>query len=246
MKGLPHLLGGKMSFLGLKKSHKDPHSLNTSGNVGIQVIRASEGPKDINELINEYAMPHANLDEEVRRYRSMNWQNIMRGWNHIKIAHNNKIPTFYGTLWGQVTSNGETLDLGIISMRVVTTAGVAAIVDAFQNTFELETFKYHAIGTGTGSESSADTALGTELTTEYETNNTRPTGTTTEGASSNIYRSVATNTVDASVAITEHGIFNQASNAGGTLLDRSVFSVVNLASNDSLQTTYDLTFSSGG
>jgi hypothetical protein len=191
-------------------------------------------------------MPHARLDDEIRTYRTVNWQNIMRGWKHAKMAYDNKIPTFYGTLWGQLVRDGQTLDLGIISMRVVTTTGVGAIVDAFQNSFELETFKYHGIGIGTGSESASDTALGTELTTEYEVNNTRPTGTTTEGASANIYRSVATNTVDASVAITEHGIFNQASNAGGTMLDRSVFSVVNLASGDSLQTTYDLTFSSGG
>ena len=236
-----------MSIFGLKKSQKsNPHSLAAAGNVGLQIIRANEGPKDLNELVHEYAMPHSSLDDEVRKYRTMNWENIMRGWKHAKMAYDNKIPTFYGTLWGTVIRNGQTLDLGIISMRVVTTVGVEAIVDAFQNTLELENFKYHALGTGDNAESSADTALETELTTEYATNNTRPTGTVGEGASGNIFRTVATNTLDGSAAVGEHGIFNQASNAGGILLDRSVFSVVNLSSGDALQTTYDLTFTAGG
>jgi hypothetical protein len=45
-------------------------------------------------------------------------------------------------------------------------------------------------------------------------------------------------------------IFSQAAtgaaSAANTLLDRSVFSVVNLASGDSLQATYVLTCNSGG
>jgi hypothetical protein len=52
--------------------------------------------------------------------------------------------------------------------------------------------------------------------------------------------------VDGAAAVTEHGVFDQASNAGGVMLDRSVFSAVNLASGDSLQSTYELTCTSGG
>ena len=169
-----------------------------------------------------------------------------RGWKKAKVAYDNKIPTFFGTVWGTTTVDGKTTDLGIISMRVVTDAGVAAIVNAFLDTVELENFKYHGIGIGTANESTADTALGSELTTEYATNNTRPTGTTAQGASSNVYRTVATNTLDGSAAITEHGIFNQAANSGGTLLDRSKFAAINLNSGDSIQTTYELTFNAGG
>ena len=73
----------------------------------------------------------------------------------------------------------------------------------------------------------------------------RPTGSQTEGASANIYRTVGTLAPDATVAITEHGIFTQAATGGGTLLDRSVFSAVNMVSGDTLQSTYDLTFASG-
>lgn len=137
-------------------------------------------------------------------------------------------------------------DYGVLSRQVVTTAGVGFLVDAFQNTKELENLKYHGYGTGGTAEASGDTALVTELTTQYATDNTRPTGTTTEGASANIYRSVGTLDPDSAVAITEHGLFDQAANSGGTLWDRSLFSVINVsASGDTLETTYDCTFAAG-
>lgn len=140
----------------------------------------------------------------------------------------------------------ELLNFGIGSTRVVTTVGVGFVVDAFQNIVELEIMKFHGLGTGGTAEAAGDTALVTELTTEYNPNSTRATGSTTEGASANIYRTIGTNTVDASAAVTEHGIFSQAATGGGVLFDRSLFSVINLANGDSLQTTYDATFSAGG
>lgn len=153
-------------------------------------------------------------------------------------VHN--MPRFFG---------GDALDLGLASTHVVTTAGVNFIVDAFQNSVEVENLRYHGFGTGTNAEATGDTALQTEETTQYNPDNTRPTGTLTEGASANIFRTVATYSPDSggTRAITEHGIFSQAATGGGTLLDRSVFSVVNLvAGSDSLQATYELTFSAGG
>jgi hypothetical protein len=137
-------------------------------------------------------------------------------------------------------------DYGVVSRKVITDTGVAFLVDAFQNTTELENLKYHGIGTGTTAEAASQTALVTEITTEYSVNSTRPTGSTTEGATANVYRTVGTITVDAAVAATEHGIFSQAATGGGTMWDRSVFSVINLASGDSLQATYDASFASGG
>lgn len=136
-------------------------------------------------------------------------------------------------------------DRGIVSRHVVTNAGVGFIVDAFQNLVELENMKFHGIGTGAVAEAVGDTALGTELTTQYNPDNTRATGSTIENGA-NVYRTVGTNTVDAAAAITEHGILSQAATGGGVLLDRSVFSVINLANGDSLQSTYDLTLTAGG
>lgn len=140
-------------------------------------------------------------------------------------------------------------DYGIVSTRVVTNAGIDFIVDAFQNNTEIENLKYHALGTGTTAEAAADTALVTELTTEY-TGNVRATGTTAEtGAGPAAYRTVGTNTLDSGTPILrEHGIFDQAATGGGTLLDRSVFAAITLdgTAGDSLQTTYTLTMSAGG
>ena len=142
--------------------------------------------------------------------------------------------------------DGSVTDYGVVGHKVVTTAGVGYIVDAFQNLVEAENMKYHGFGTGTTAEASGDTGLVTELTTEYVVDNTRPTGTTTEGASANIYRTVATLDPDADVAITEHGIFSASS--AGVLLDRTKFSAINLsgAGGDTLEATYDLTFTAGG
>lgn len=137
--------------------------------------------------------------------------------------------------------------LGLASFRVVTTAGVGYIVDAFQNSVELEDMKYHGIGTGSTAENVSDTALVTELTTEYNPNSTRATGTLTEGASANIFRTIGTNTLDGTpgAALREHGLFSNAAVASGVLLDRTVFADITLSSGDSLQSTYDHTQTAG-
>jgi hypothetical protein len=132
--------------------------------------------------------------------------------------------------------------LAVRSLRnLIVNAGENFLVDAWQNSVELEIMKYHGIGTGTTAAAEANTALETELTTQYNPDNTRATGSLTEGASTNIFRTVGTNTVDASAAITEWGLLSQAATGGGTLWSRVVFSAINLANGDSLQTTYDLT-----
>lgn len=156
------------------------------------------------------------------------------------------VPVMISVLRARVkTASGEWIDYGILSTRVVTTAGVNFIVDAFQNLVELEILKYHGVGTGTTAEAAGDTALVTESTTVLNPDSTRATGSTVEGASANIYRTVGTVTFDGTAAITEHGIFSQAATGGGTLLDRSVFSAINVVSGDSIQFTYELTLTAG-
>lgn len=147
------------------------------------------------------------------------------------------VATPTGRLYARVRKlNGSVENHGLISTKVVTNAGVAAIVDAFQNSFELENFKYHGIGTDNTSENASDTALGTEV-------ESRATGTTTEGASANIYRTVGEVTTASARAVVEHGIFSASSS--GTLLDRSVFSVINTGAGDSIEFTYELTIPAG-
>lgn len=227
--------------------------IGMGGEVSFRVIRGTDHPHtqwpvaDNVRTIMKYSMPQNGLSDEVNAYRKSNLRNIWRGLKKIAVAEKLGIPTFWGNLYATVIrGNGQVIDLGLISTRVVTNAGVGYIVDAFQNSTELENMKYHGFGEDNTAESASDTALGSELSSEYPTNSTRPTGTTTEGATANVYRSVATLSPDEDVAITEHGIFSQASTAGGVLLDRSVFSAINLIGNsDSLQVTYDLTLTAG-
>lgn len=132
--------------------------------------------------------------------------------------------------------DGTRTDLGVVSRRVVTDAGVAFIAQAFTNTTEVENLNYHASGTGTNAENVTDTALQTEVAT-------RATG-TQSNPSAGVYRTVGTITYAGSFAITEHGILSAAS--AGTLLDRSVFSAVNVTSGEGIEFTYNLTFAAGG
>lgn len=235
-----------------------------TGDVGLRVIRAAEremtdqfdrltglSSYPARELslreIAHYGLPRRGLDDRVNTWRAANLRNLVRGARRVIAARALNLSNFYGSLYlTHIKADGETLEYGLASMRVVTTAGVNFIVDAFQNTTEVETLKYHGIGTGGTAEASGDTALVTESTTALNPDSTRATGSTIEGASANIYRTVGTLTVDATAAITEHGIFSSSGTGTGTLLDRSLFSALNLVSGDSLQSTYDLTFSAGG
>lgn len=187
---------------------------------------------------------------EVNIFRLKNLGNIWRGLWKIILARVLRVPHIYGCVYAKIIrGDGSVVNLGLVSTRVVTDTGVGYVVDAFQNSVELENMKFHGYGTGTTAEAASQTALVTELTTEYASDNTRPTGSTTEGASANIYRTVATLSPDGSgtLAITEHGVFSQAATGGGVMFDRSVFSAINLTrGSDSLQTTYDATFPSGG
>jgi hypothetical protein len=139
--------------------------------------------------------------------------------------------------------HGVRRNYGVVSTKKITTVGVGFLVDAWQNSVELENMKYHGVGTGTNAESNADTALQTESTAILNPNDTRATGSTTEGASANIFRSVGTATFDGAGAITEHGILSQSATGGGVLWDRSVFSAVNVVSTDTIEFTYDMTAS---
>lgn len=133
--------------------------------------------------------------------------------------------------WGEVT------DYGVLSRRAITTVYVNLVVDDLQSSAAAHsTMKYHGSGTGVTGEAVGDTALGTEV-------ESRATGTQAENAA-NIYESVGTVAYTATRAITEHGLFSASS--GGSLMDRSVFSAINVLNGDSIQFTHRTTYTSGG
>ena len=227
-----------------------------SGSLGLivrrgpnQIIEGTEWPctLKLREIV-RHGLPQHGLDPEVNEWRRRNARHLQRRVKKVVAAKLLGLPSFYGALFLEKydARRGEVLPLGLASVAVVTTAGVNFIVDAFQNSVELEAMNFHGFGTGSGAEAIGNTALGTELTTQYATDNTRPTGTQSENGA-NVYRTVATLDPDADVAITEHGIFSQAATGGGVLLDRTLFSAVNLggAAGDTLQATYDFTVTAG-
>ena len=156
------------------------------------------------------------------------------------------IPTITSALKVRLfKADGQIVDYGVVSRRVVTNNGVGFIVTSWQNTTELENMKYHGCGTGATAEAAGDSALVTESTTALNPDSTRGTGTQTAPAANQL-TSTGTVTFDASAAITEHGLFSQASTGGGVLWDRSVFSAINVVSGDSIQFAYTATFTAGG
>ena len=126
-------------------------------------------------------------------WKLRNLRHLLRGWPGLLFGR--VLPV--GRLYAEVVRvDGRRQRLGLISTRVVTTAGVNYLVDAFQGTTEPENFKYHGMGTGNTAEAIGDTALVAEV-------ETRATGTQLEGASANIYRTVGTITATQARAIVE-------------------------------------------
>lgn len=142
--------------------------------------------------------------------------------------------------------DGRVEQLGLLSEKVITTAGVTYLcADMAAGASDINLFKFHGFGSGATAEAAGDTALVTEYTTQYATDNVRPTG--SQVPSTNTYTSVGTFSPDATVTVAEHGLFSQAATGGGTLWDRSLTGSVALTgSADSLQATYVLTASAGG
>jgi hypothetical protein len=228
------------------------------GDLFLKVIRGEtwstpEYPPDpTHRQIARWALPRAGLPAAVNDWRTANFRHFSKGWGKLAVARAAQrihgMPFIYGALWLRVfRGNGDVEELGLASLRVVTNAGVAYLTaDIAGGAADSNLFKFHGFGTGGTAEAAADTALVTEETTQYNPDSTRPTG--SQASSTNTYTTVATYSPDsgATRAITEHGIFTQAATGGGTLWDRTLFSVVNLvASSDSLQATYVATFPAG-
>lgn len=148
-------------------------------------------------------------------------------------------PVLLGRLEARLLrKDGSVVDYGTLGFRVVTTAFVSFVVDQLQTeTSVFGDFKYHDSGVGTTAENVANTDM---ETTDGES---RATGTQTE-ASATVYQSVGTISYTTTKAITEHGLFNASTS--GTLMDRTVFSAINVVNGDSIQFTYSLTVSAGG
>jgi hypothetical protein len=138
-----------------------------------------------------------------------------------------------------IKKNGDRIDYGVVSRRVITTVFANFVIDQLQSvTTEFGDFKYHDSGTGTTAAAIGDTAI------ETSDGEARAVGSQIEGASSNIYRSVGVIDYSSTKAITEHGLFSQLTL--GILLDRTVFAAMNVVNGDGIRFTYDYAFDAGG
>ena len=120
---------------------------------------------------------------------------------------------------------------------LITDSGETAIRDLLI----ASNYKYHGLGSGSTAAAEGDTGCQTEFTTQYNPDSTRATGSQTNNGA-DIYRTVGTNTVDATATARNFCLMSQAATGGGTMLTKIVFGAdIGLASGDGVQTTYDLT-----
>jgi len=118
--------------------------------------------------------------------------------------------------------------------NVVVTVGKNYLADWLTQATQADYFmRYIALGTGTNAANASDTGLQTELST-------RSAGTLTP--TSNVWQNVASFGPGVNTgAITESGIFSASTL--GTMFARQTFAVINKGAGDTIQVTWQVTFS---
>ncbi len=116
--------------------------------------------------------------------------------------------------------------------NIVVTTGKGYVASRIKDT-SATAMSHMGIGSGSTAASASDTALGTQL------GRVALTSTNVSGAVVTYVASFAAGT--GTGAVTEAGIFNASS--GGTMLCRTVFSVVNKGASDSMTVTWTVTVS---
>lgn len=136
-----------------------------------------------------------------------------------------------GELKITVTNPDNNVVQEVVVPNLVVTAGKNWIAGRMYDTGIPDEMSHMAIGTGTTAAAAGDTALGTQAGIVALTSTT---------VSTNTVQYVATFGAGTGTgAITEAGIFNAASS--GTMLCRTVFSVINKGAADTLGITWTIT-----
>lgn len=128
-----------------------------------------------------------------------------------------------------------------LSMRganLITNTGMAGVASRINGSGAEASFTYIAIGTGTTSAVVGDTTLGTEITTGGGARASATASRVTTDVTDDTARLVLTYNFTSTFAVTEAGALNAAS--VGVLLNRQVFTAVNVVNGDSLQVTIDI------
>lgn len=154
---------------------------------------------------------------------------------------------------------GDREDYGVVSRRCVTTVGAKWIADLILKGDSTQCagavghglgLLYHIWGTGTAAESVNDGNAGSVAQVLATPTLNYVVGTLVEALVGSNYTltSVATLTAQANVAITEHAIliYPSVGTNDPSVFDRSLFSVKNIETGNSIQFTYTLTVQAGG
>lgn len=126
----------------------------------------------------------------------------------------------------------------MVIANLITNTGKAAVASRINGSGAEAAFTYAAIGIGTTAAAATDAALESEITTNGGQRAAITPSRVTTTVTNDTARHVVTFTFTSSFAVTEAGLLNAAS--VGVLLNRQVFTAVNVVSSDSLQITIDV------
>jgi len=221
-----------------------PHWLRVKSNqwkteLGLKYFgkkRGRQGPPQIADVLDEHKATMIRGELEVVIYRGLETKAVEisglseTGFNQLPDDAKQRLRKQAKTLL-----KPEKVDVG---PNTVTDAGVAFLVDDWDNSVtDITNFNYHAMGTG-GSPPGTPAVTVTTLVTEVET---RTAGTKSQPAANQI-RTVGTITATAPRTVNEWGLFSAAS--AGTMWSSRWFTAIVLATNDAIEFTYSLTISS--
>lgn len=136
-----------------------------------------------------------------------------------------QIPFFFG-YWS---------DKKVVS-NLVTNAGMAGVASRINGSGAEAAFTYIAVGTGTTAANAADTTLQTELATSGLSRASATASRVTTDVTNDTAQLSYAFSVTGTQAVTESGVLNAA--ASGVLLNRQVFSAINVVNGDTLTLTH--------
>ena len=121
--------------------------------------------------------------------------------------------------------------------NLVPSAGAAGVASRLMGSGSEAAFLYIGVGSGSTAANATDTGLETETTVSGLTRATGAISRSTTDVTNDTAEVTKTFSVTGTVAVTESGVYN-ASFGSGTLLNRQVFSAINVVNTDSLQMTH--------
>ena len=156
----------------------------------------------------------------------------------LKITRPKGAAEIFGLLSAKVKRVGcdKLVDVCRLSCKLVTRNFVDHLVDAMVTATAMTGFHQHKQGSGSAAEASGDSALGVAQSgAQGGAGDTEA----IHGLTSNIFQTKGTITATTAYEIREHGVFNIST--VGVLLDRSIVTAINVATDDVVTWTYDLT-----